>query len=56
VSGFCALFAPWVAPHNPFDLSTLELADARLPPAWDAEDERLTCSAPTTRGATSCRR
>jgi peptide/nickel transport system permease protein len=31
---FCALFAPWVAPHNPFDLSTLELSNARLPPAW----------------------
>ena len=33
---FCAVFANWVAPHNPFDLSTLELSDARLPPAWDA--------------------
>ncbi|MBL8378922.1 MAG: ABC transporter permease [Burkholderiales bacterium] len=31
---FCALFAPWVAPHNPFDLATLELGNARLPPAW----------------------
>ena len=31
---FCALFAPWVAPHNPFDLATLELSNARLPPAW----------------------
>lgn len=31
---FCAAFAGWVAPHNPFDLSTLELGDARLPPAW----------------------
>lgn len=31
---FCALFAGWVAPHNPFDLTTLELSDARLPPAW----------------------
>ncbi|HWP11181.1 MAG TPA: ABC transporter permease, partial [Ramlibacter sp.] len=31
---FCAVFAGWVAPHNPFDLTTLELADARLPPAW----------------------
>ncbi len=30
----CALFAPWVAPHNPFDLATLELGNARLPPAW----------------------
>jgi peptide/nickel transport system permease protein len=32
---FGALFAPWVAPHNPFDLATLELSDARLPPAWE---------------------
>ena len=32
---FCALFANWVAPHNPFDLATLELSDARLPPAWE---------------------
>ena len=31
---FCALFADWVAPHNPFDLASLELADSRLPPAW----------------------
>jgi peptide/nickel transport system permease protein len=30
----CALFAPWVAPHNPFDLTTLLLENARLPPAW----------------------
>jgi len=34
---FCALFANWVAPHNPFDLATLELSDARLPPVWEAE-------------------
>ena len=34
---FCAAFAPWVAPHDPFDLASLELADSRLPPAWDAE-------------------
>jgi len=31
---FCAVFAGWVAPHNPLDLATLELGDARLPPAW----------------------
>ncbi|MGN6830240.1 ABC transporter permease [Paucibacter sp. M5-1] len=31
---FCALFAEFVAPHNPFDLASLELMDARLPPAW----------------------
>jgi len=34
---FCAAFAGWVSPHNPFDLATLELGDARLPPAWTAE-------------------
>jgi peptide/nickel transport system permease protein len=34
---FCAVFAGIVAPHNPFDLTTLELSDARLPPAWMAE-------------------
>jgi peptide/nickel transport system permease protein len=31
---FCALFANLIAPHDPFDLATLELADSRLPPAW----------------------
>jgi peptide/nickel transport system permease protein len=31
---FCAIFANLVAPHNPFDLATLELGDAMLPPAW----------------------
>ncbi len=29
-----SLFAGFVAPHNPFDLASLELADSRLPPAW----------------------
>jgi peptide/nickel transport system permease protein len=29
-----ALFAPWVAPHNPFDLKTLNLLDAFTPPSW----------------------
>ena len=33
---FSAVFAGWVAPHNPFDLATLELGDSRLPPAWSA--------------------
>ena len=37
---FCAVFAGWVAPHNPFDLATLDLADARLPPAWTDEGSR----------------
>jgi peptide/nickel transport system permease protein len=31
---FCAVFANVVAPHQPFNLATLELGDAFLPPAW----------------------
>ena len=29
-----AVFAGWLAPHNPFDLKTLNLLDAFTPPAW----------------------
>lgn len=29
-----AVFAGVLAPHRPFDLATLDLLDARLPPAW----------------------
>ena len=35
-----AVFAPWIAPHNPFDLATLELMNARLPPAWSEGGSR----------------
>ena len=31
---FCSAVAGLIAPHNPFDLVTLELSDARLPPSW----------------------
>lgn len=31
-----ALCAPLIAPHNPFDLSTLDLLDANIAPAWEA--------------------
>ncbi len=30
----CAAGAELVAPHNPFDLRTLDLGDSMLPPAW----------------------
>ena len=33
---FAAAFAGLVAPHNPFDLKTLNLSDAFTPPAWIA--------------------
>lgn len=32
-----ALFAPWLAPHDPSDLAHLDLADSHLPPAWMAD-------------------
>ncbi len=32
-----AVFAGWIAPHNPFDLASVDLSDARLPPAWMAD-------------------
>ena len=31
-----AVFAPWIAPHNPFDSGTLVLTDGFTPPAWTA--------------------
>jgi peptide/nickel transport system permease protein len=32
---FAAVFARWVAPFNPFDLATINLLDASLPPRWE---------------------
>ena len=29
-----AIFAPWVAPFDPFDVKSLNLMDAFTPPAW----------------------
>jgi len=34
-----AVFAPWIAPHNPYDLRTLNLMDAFTPPAWLEEGD-----------------
>ncbi|WP_376090029.1 ABC transporter permease [Roseomonas sp. CCTCC AB2023176] len=35
-----AVLAPWVAPHNPFDLASLNLMDAFKEPAWMDEGDR----------------
>ncbi|NQW10297.1 MAG: ABC transporter permease [Alphaproteobacteria bacterium] len=29
-----ALFGSWIAPHNPFDMASLNLLDSLLPPIW----------------------
>ncbi|MEM1047346.1 MAG: ABC transporter permease [Pseudomonadota bacterium] len=34
-----AFLAPWIAPHNPFDLASLNILDSYLPPAWEAEGD-----------------
>ena len=31
---FVTIFAPFIAPHDPFDLASIDLMDASLPPAW----------------------
>lgn len=35
-----AAFAPWLAPHTPFDADTVSLSDAFTPPVWTAEGTR----------------
>ena len=32
---FGAIFAPWIAPVNPYDLSSFSLMDGLLPPVWE---------------------
>jgi peptide/nickel transport system permease protein len=34
-----SLFAPWLAPHQPFDLATIDLLDGFTPPAWHADGD-----------------
>ena len=34
-----AIFAPFVAPHDPFDLASIDVMDASLPPAWNEYGE-----------------
>jgi len=35
-----AVLAPWIAPHDPFDLRQLSLLDSHLPPAWAPDGDR----------------
>jgi peptide/nickel transport system permease protein len=32
-----AVLAPWIAPHDPFDLKTLDLNNSLMPPAWTGQ-------------------
>lgn len=35
-----AMLAPWIAPYNPYDPSTISLIDAHNPPAWSKGGDR----------------
>ncbi len=34
-----AVFTPWIAPHNPLDLQTLNLLDGSKPPVWSRDGD-----------------
>lgn len=35
---FAALFAPWIAPQNPYDIGSLDILDSKLPPGSASMD------------------
>src|SRR5690606_3041655 len=37
-----AIFAPWIAPQNPFDIATLDIFDSKMPPGSVNMDGSLT--------------
>jgi peptide/nickel transport system permease protein len=37
-----AIFAPWIAPQNPFDIATLDIMDSKLPPGSVNADGSMT--------------
>ena len=39
VIALAAIFAPWIAPHDPFDLRQLNLLESHLPPAWASDGD-----------------
>ncbi len=34
-----AVFAPYLAPHDPFDLAIIDIMDSSLPPAWELDGD-----------------
>ncbi|MGL4667417.1 MAG: ABC transporter permease [Saezia sp.] len=39
---FVAIFAPWIAPQNPYDLASLDFFDSKLPPSSVSEFSQMT--------------
>jgi peptide/nickel transport system permease protein len=42
LAGGAAVFAPWLAPQNPYDIGTLDIFDAKLPPGSKSADGSIT--------------
>lgn len=36
---FMAFSAPWLAPHNPYDTSAIDIMDSNLPPVWTGDGD-----------------
>jgi peptide/nickel transport system permease protein len=53
---FCAIFAPLIAPMDPYDLVSVDLGNFLLPPAWMDGSLSAFPWGPTTRGAAFSRR
>jgi len=34
-----AALAPWIAPHDPFDLASIDILDSSLPPVWELDGD-----------------
>lgn len=49
-----ALLAPWLSSVNPFDLGSLDVTDAHLPPAWTEEGDARFWLGTDDQGRISC--
>lgn len=46
-----AIAAPLIAPSNPYDLSSIDIMDAELPPSWMEGGDETSYWAPMSKGA-----
>jgi ABC-type dipeptide/oligopeptide/nickel transport system permease subunit len=46
-----SIFAPLLAPHNPYDTRTIDVMDAEMPPSWIEGGEKRFGWAPTSKAA-----
>ena len=50
----CAIFAPWISPTDPYDLSKVDIIDNRLPPGSKGIDGITYWARPPTAPAATC--